>query len=212
MVKGLMGSSKLNIRQENHCGKSVENVTKIVNKDNDDIIDSNNKSGIMGVQDPLEEDISDFDTDRTLVIADIDQLEEAPALNNSYIRQEDQFKYFIDKPEFGGLKLKDVMVNKELDKKIEEVILKQDGMWTCKVCGKAAHHKSKLKQHVETHLEGFSHPCPICGKVYRSRNVLRMHTSRDHKNRYSSQTMKIEKKPNFLSTDGIYQLKDHNIQ
>merc|ERR1712126_133803 len=63
------------------------------------------------------------------------------------------------------------------------VIAKRDGVWSCTVCGKSANHKSKLKQHVETHLQGFSHPCLLCGKSYRSRNVLRMHMSRDHKNK-----------------------------
>ena len=76
-------------------------------------------------------------------------------------------------------------VNAELDKQIEEILVKNDGVWSCKVCGKFANHKSKLKQHVETHIDGFSHPCGICGKSYRSRNVLRMHLSRDHKNKKS---------------------------
>ena len=76
-------------------------------------------------------------------------------------------------------------VNAELDKQIEEILVKNDGVWTCKVCGKFANHKSKLKQHVETHIDGFSHPCGLCGKSYRSRNVLRMHLSRDHKNKKS---------------------------
>lgn len=77
-------------------------------------------------------------------------------------------------------------VNAELDKQIEEILVKNDGVWSCKVCGKFANHKSKLKQHVETHIDGFSHPCNICGKSYRSRNVLRMHLSRDHKNKKNS--------------------------
>jgi len=74
-------------------------------------------------------------------------------------------------------------INAELDKQIEEILVKNNGVWSCKVCGKFANHKSKLKQHVETHIEGFSHPCAICGKCYRSRNVLRMHLSRDHRNK-----------------------------
>ena len=76
-----------------------------------------------------------------------------------------------------------IEVNAELDKQIEDILVKTDGVWTCKACGKSANHKSKLKQHVETHIDGFSHPCGICGKSYRSRNVLRMHLSRDHRNK-----------------------------
>jgi len=80
-----------------------------------------------------------------------------------------------------------IEVNAELDKQIEENLIKSNGAWTCKVCGKFANHKSKLKQHVETHINGFSHPCGLCGKSYRSRNVLRMHMSRDHKNKTECQ-------------------------
>ena len=76
-----------------------------------------------------------------------------------------------------------IEVNAELDQKIEDILVKTNGVWTCRVCGKFANHKSKLKQHVETHIDGFSHPCGICGKSYRSRNVLRMHLSRDHRNK-----------------------------
>ena len=78
-----------------------------------------------------------------------------------------------------------IEVNAELDQKIEDILVKTNGVWTCRVCGKFANHKSKLKQHVETHIDGFSHPCGICGKSYRSRNVLRMHLSRDHRNKKS---------------------------
>merc|ERR1711915_492688 len=72
-----------------------------------------------------------------------------------------------------------VEVNAELDKQIEDILVRSNGLWICKVCGKSANHKSKLKQHVETHINGFSHQCGLCGKSYRSRNVLRMHMSRD---------------------------------
>lgn len=75
-----------------------------------------------------------------------------------------------------------IEVNAELVRQIEENLVQSNGTWTCKVCGKVAKFKSKLKQHVETHIDGFSHPCSLCGKSYRSRNVLGMHMSRDHKN------------------------------
>ena len=85
-----------------------------------------------------------------------------------------------------------IEVHAELDKQIEEILVKNNGMWNCKVCGKFANHKSKLKQHVETHIQGFSHPCPICGKSYRSRNVLRMHLSRDHRNKKISPSKQLQ--------------------
>ena len=62
-------------------------------------------------------------------------------------------------------------VNAELDRRISDMIVRQDGGWVCTVCGKQANHKSKLKQHAETHLQGYSHPCIMCGKTYRSRYI-----------------------------------------
>ena len=64
-------------------------------------------------------------------------------------------------------------VNAELDRRISDMIVRQDGGWVCTVCGKQANHKSKLKQHAETHLQGYSHPCIMCGKTYRSRYNIR---------------------------------------
>ena len=66
-------------------------------------------------------------------------------------------------------------VNAELDRRISDMIVRQDGGWVCTVCGKQANHKSKLKQHAETHLQGYSHPCIMCGKTYRSRYIKHVH-------------------------------------
>ena len=112
----------------------------------------------------LEEEEEEEEEPREMIIAE-DEIQTSPPTN--------------DGPLFSA------EVNAELDKQIEEILVKNDGVWSCKVCGKFANHKSKLKQHVETHIDGFSHPCGICGKSYRSRNVLRMHLSRDHKNKKS---------------------------
>ena len=109
-------------------------------------ISTNTSSRNIVDQDPHEDEISEFDTDSSLVIADIDQDEETSILDNSAGKQADQSKFFLENSAFGGLKLKDVLINKELDHKIEEIILKQDGMWTCKVCGKVLYfHDSPLQ-------------------------------------------------------------------
>eukprot|EP00092_Neocalanus_flemingeri_P026940 GFUD01029204.1.p1 GENE.GFUD01029204.1~~GFUD01029204.1.p1 ORF type:complete len:328 (-),score=83.44 GFUD01029204.1:750-1733(-) len=56
-------------------------------------------------------------------------------------------------------------------------------VWQCAQC----HYSSKLrytvKEHVETHISGFSHQCPLCDKSCNTRNALRVHNIRKHLNK-----------------------------
>ena len=56
-----------------------------------------------------------------------------------------------------------------LSTKIDSLIEKRDGFWTCKVCGKKPSRNKKLEasRHAEVHLEGVVHTCPLCGAVAR---------------------------------------------
>jgi len=66
----------------------------------------------------------------------------------------------------------------ELDKKLYENMEKtSDGTYSCKICSTMIRHKTKMKLHVETHMEGLTFPCNKCGKEFRSRNTLRNHKS-----------------------------------
>ena len=70
--------------------------------------------------------------------------------------------------------------NKELDEKINLIIQKVNGVWTCTSCGKTAKTKFNIRSHAEIHIEGVSHPCGRCGKLFRSRNNLQVHFFRSH--------------------------------
>jgi len=66
----------------------------------------------------------------------------------------------------------------ELDEKLYENMEKtSDGTYSCKICSTMIRHKTKMKLHVETHMEGLTFPCNTCGKEFRSRNSLRNHKS-----------------------------------
>ena len=65
--------------------------------------------------------------------------------------------------------------NDELDYKIEEIIEKIEGVWKCKMCGKTKTHKSHMKDHAETHIEGISHACHICSRLFSCRKTLQAH-------------------------------------
>jgi hypothetical protein len=58
---------------------------------------------------------------------------------------------------------------------IDFIMQREDGMWTCKVCGKKTKLKGDMKRHAELHIEGLSFPCKICGKSFKSSESLRKH-------------------------------------
>ena len=71
----------------------------------------------------------------------------------------------------------------EIEEKISQHVEKLDNrMYRCSLCGKEANHIRNLKNHIETHLSGFSFPCGTCGKTFRSRIVLINH-KKIHKTR-----------------------------
>ena len=74
-----------------------------------------------------------------------------------------------------------------LDEMINEMIHKNESLYTCTVCGKATSGKSlgkrqNLRDHVEArHVVGVSHNCQICGAEAKTRNSQRMHMRSYHK-------------------------------
>lgn len=74
----------------------------------------------------------------------------------------------------------------ELNRQVSELMVSSydpvlgKTIWQCAQC----HYSSKLrytvKEHVETHISGFSHQCPMCTKTCKTRNALRVHTIRKH--------------------------------
>ena len=52
----------------------------------------------------------------------------------------------------------------------------EDG-WTCKQCGKHDRNRSKARNHIETHIEGFTFSCTACEKTFSKRIHLKKHMS-----------------------------------
>jgi len=74
--------------------------------------------------------------------------------------------------------------NKELDRIIEEsmdpIYLDNETLWKCKICQETRPHKSHMKNHVETHVEGITHFCHDCSKKYKTRQSLKMYIHTNH--------------------------------
>ena len=70
----------------------------------------------------------------------------------------------------------------DIDEKLMEHVARlPNKTLQCKICGKTASQLSNIKNHIETHVEGLSFPCPVCGKTFRSRHTMRSHKSQNHK-------------------------------
>jgi hypothetical protein len=70
--------------------------------------------------------------------------------------------------------------NFELDLRIEQMVEKISGVWSCKECQNTAKTKQIIKRHVEIHMEDVSHICNICNKTCKTRNSLQVHMVRNH--------------------------------
>ena len=83
--------------------------------------------------------------------------------------------------------------NNEVESMIENNLEQLErGHYRCKICGKDSKGmtntqkgqcKWNMKNHVETHIEGFSYSCQLCKKKFRSKNSFSSHKSQYHKNK-----------------------------
>ena len=67
--------------------------------------------------------------------------------------------------------------NSAAEETIREHLYREDGLYFCKVCSYRSNHKTKVTNHIETHIEGLSYSCSVCHKTFRSRDSLRKHKS-----------------------------------
>jgi len=83
--------------------------------------------------------------------------------------------------DFFSMPILNTAMTESIDKQIEEMVQTVEGFWGCKKCGKVMRKKQHIKNHAESHLVGYSHPCPYCDKHSKTRNALSNHISYFHK-------------------------------
>ena len=77
----------------------------------------------------------------------------------------------------------------ELDRQVNELTVsnydpvESKTTWVCAQCNFSSRIRSTVREHIETHLSGFSHECPQCQKTCKTRNALRVHIVQAHKNK-----------------------------
>jgi len=66
----------------------------------------------------------------------------------------------------------------------DDDVVKADGVFMCRRCGKTAKTKQNIRKHVEIHLQGQSYPCAFCEKCYKTNNSLNFHISKAHRSKF----------------------------
>ena len=75
--------------------------------------------------------------------------------------------------------------NRELDKRLDELVEKCVGLWKCKICDKTGKQKVNIKTHAEIHVQGMSYSCNVCRKSFSTRSGLRTHINDIHSKLYA---------------------------
>lgn len=72
-------------------------------------------------------------------------------------------------------------LNRMRDESLTEVYTDGFKQWKCIICQKTSAHKSNMRVHVDTHIQGIEHYCPYCSKYSKTRQSLIMHIHKYHK-------------------------------
>ena len=96
----------------------------------------------------------------------------------SYENESLQTGFKISKPTMTASKTKKALEQsfvEDYGQKVSELVEKCGASWICTECPYAAKSRSHVSDHVEKHIEGFSHDCRFCGKIFTMRRSLRHH-------------------------------------
>ena len=74
-------------------------------------------------------------------------------------------------------------LEEEIDKRMTRLVGEhgEGVMYSCQVCQRTYKDKTKMKHHIETHLDSFQ-ICPICSQQCKTRRTLKTHIVRTHGN------------------------------
>ena len=73
--------------------------------------------------------------------------------------------------------------SKAIDAEIDKYITKNHNNphYSCTFCGKTS-NRQRVREHVESHLEGLNISCQFCDKIFRTRNSVKVHKYTVHRN------------------------------
>ena len=96
--------------------------------------------------------------------------------NEATPKKKERKKYTPRSQHPKSIKMNDPKDSQEIDQKIKEnVEVRGDGTFRCKVCNRINKHKVTMGHHIESHLEGVEFGCLMCDQKFRSRHLLSKH-------------------------------------
>ena len=75
------------------------------------------------------------------------------------------------------------MTLEEVERKINELYQKINGVWSCLACEYTAKSGSNMRRHTEKHIDGLSYNCNLCDKVFNLKKNFYAHMYKGHKNK-----------------------------
>jgi len=73
-------------------------------------------------------------------------------------------------------------VNDEMKAKVDALIVTTpDGFFVCNECRYGSKSEEHVREHIELHIEGFSHKCRTCNRVFTKRTSFKFHMSKCQK-------------------------------
>ena len=145
-----------------------------------------------------EDYIDDNNKDNTEIKTEDSTKQQPPKKRERFYKEENlpQSPIALDDETVSGTKaekisivpvdLSETLAATDIDSMIDRID-SADNILMCTVCGKQSKGtkaKTVLRQHIETHIEGVSHPCNQCDTVTRTSNALNVHVYRNHRKFY----------------------------
>ena len=70
----------------------------------------------------------------------------------------------------------------EMKAKVDALIVTTpDGFFVCNECRYGSKSEEHVREHIELHIEGFSHKCRTCNRVFTKRTSFKFHMSKCQK-------------------------------
>ena len=106
---------------------------------------------------------------------------------------------------------------RKLDRMVTELLVSSydpvvgKTIWQCAQCHFSSKIRYTVREHIETHIQGFTHQCPQCVKTCKTRNALRAHVMRAHSVRppkvpSQQQSWQLQPQSPEISPDGMMQV------
>ena len=171
---------------------TLQEVTKNVKNDERDNDEDDTDQDIQNLLMMANTNLSDSESDEEEETVDKDKmylgvhnflLQDQNLDDTDSDSNEENIQTENNQPRLGEEDWSDGNISAKIDEEIKNLLEKSAEGYNCKVCGKTGRLRLAITRHIETHLEGFCHPCNQCKAVMPTRNARVQHIRLKHKNK-----------------------------